>query len=162
MNPRPRAKPRDRNAPKRLAQLPSLSHALASNLQKHRSKTSKLIRFGSLHLRGNWGWPRTAVRRRLICSNRKFIPKNFFATVTLHNIVFCHMDSLTIFTARIHSHMYWGKICLSTLSCRSKGTLGVCKPWPAGQKCPGSWRFVVHEKVQILKRQSSADGQRVV
>jgi len=29
--------------PKRLAQLPSVSHALVSTLQKHRSKTSKLI-----------------------------------------------------------------------------------------------------------------------
>jgi len=33
----------DREAPKRLAQLRSVSHALVSTLQKHRSKTSKLI-----------------------------------------------------------------------------------------------------------------------
>jgi len=33
----------DREAPKRLAQLRSISHALVSTLQKHRSKTSKLI-----------------------------------------------------------------------------------------------------------------------
>jgi len=33
----------DREAPKRLAELRSVSHALVSTLQKHRSKTSKLI-----------------------------------------------------------------------------------------------------------------------
>jgi len=33
--------------------------------------------------------------------------------VTLHNILFCHIDALTIFTAQIvHSRMNWGKICL--------------------------------------------------
>jgi len=37
--------------PKRLAQLRSVSHAFVSTLQKHRSKTSKLIRIGSLHFR---------------------------------------------------------------------------------------------------------------
>jgi len=37
--------------PKRLAQMRSVSHAHVSTLQKHRSKTSKLIRFGSLHFR---------------------------------------------------------------------------------------------------------------
>jgi len=41
--------------PKRLAQLRSVSHALVSTLQKHQSKTSTLIRFGSLHFRDNWG-----------------------------------------------------------------------------------------------------------
>jgi len=40
--------------PKRLAQLRSLSYALGSTLQKHRSKTAKLIRFGSLHFKDNW------------------------------------------------------------------------------------------------------------
>jgi len=39
----------------RLAQLHSVSHALVSTLQKHRSKTSKLLRFSSLHFRVNWG-----------------------------------------------------------------------------------------------------------
>jgi len=55
--------------PKRFAQLPSVSHTLVSTLQKHRSKTSKLIRFGNLHIRDNWGWPCTVVRTWLICSN---------------------------------------------------------------------------------------------
>jgi len=40
---------------KRLAQLSSVSHTLVSTLQKHRSKTSKQIRFGCLHSRDNWG-----------------------------------------------------------------------------------------------------------
>jgi len=35
--------------PQRLAQLWSVSNALVSNLPKHRSKTSKLMRFGSQH-----------------------------------------------------------------------------------------------------------------
>jgi len=43
--------------PERLAQLHSVSHALVTTLQKHRSKTSKLVRFGSLHYRNNWEWP---------------------------------------------------------------------------------------------------------
>jgi len=58
--------------PKRLAQLSSVSHALVSTLKKHRSKTWKLIRFGSLHFRDNWGWSCTGVRVSLIhlvCSN---------------------------------------------------------------------------------------------
>jgi len=41
--------------PKRLAQLCGVSHALVLTLQKHRSKKSKLIRFGSLHFKDNWG-----------------------------------------------------------------------------------------------------------
>jgi len=45
------------NPPKHLAQLRSASHALVATLQKHRSKTSKLMRFGNLHFRDNWGWP---------------------------------------------------------------------------------------------------------
>jgi len=39
--------------PKRLAQVRSVSHVLVSTLQKHRSETSKLIRFSSLHFRDN-------------------------------------------------------------------------------------------------------------
>jgi len=62
--------------PKRLAQLRSVSHALVSTLQKHWSKTSKLMRFGSLNFRNNWGWPCTAVGKWLICSNRKLYNKN--------------------------------------------------------------------------------------
>jgi len=62
-------------APKRFAQLRSVSHAFVSNLQKHRSKTSKLIPFGSLHFRDNWGWACTAVRMWSICSNRKLYHK---------------------------------------------------------------------------------------
>ena len=41
--------------PKRLAQLRSVPHSFVSTLQKHWSKTSKLIRFGNLHFRDNWG-----------------------------------------------------------------------------------------------------------
>jgi len=61
--------------PKRLAQLWSVSHALVSSLQNHRSKMSKLIPFGSLHFRDNGGWPCTAVRMWLTCSNRKLYHK---------------------------------------------------------------------------------------
>jgi len=54
-------------------------------------KTSKLIPFDSLHFRDNWGWPGTAVCMWLICSNRKFYhKKDIFATVTMHNNLFCH------------------------------------------------------------------------
>jgi len=45
----------------------SVSRALVSTFQNHRSKTSKLIRFGSLHSRDNWGWPCSTVRVWLIC-----------------------------------------------------------------------------------------------
>jgi len=38
-----------------LAQLLCVSHAFVSTLQKHWSKMSELIRFGSLHFRNNWG-----------------------------------------------------------------------------------------------------------
>jgi len=41
--------------PERLAKPSSVSHALVSTLQKHWSKTSKLIQFGSLHFRDSWG-----------------------------------------------------------------------------------------------------------
>jgi len=53
--------------PKRWAQLRSVSQSLVSTLQKHRSKTSKLIRFVSLHFRDNWRWSCTSVRMWLIC-----------------------------------------------------------------------------------------------
>jgi len=86
MNARPRAKSWPRGP---LAQLRSVSHALVSSLQKRQSKTSKLIRFGSLHFRGNWGWSCTAVRTWFICSNRKLYHKSdLFATVTLPNNLF--------------------------------------------------------------------------
>ena len=54
---------------------------------------SKLIRFGSLDFRDNWGWPCTAVRMWLICSNRKlYKKKDIFATVTVapQNKLFSH------------------------------------------------------------------------
>jgi len=50
--------------PKRLVQLRIISNALVPPFKKHRLKTSKLIRFGSLHFRGNWG----DHGRRLLCS----------------------------------------------------------------------------------------------
>ena len=105
--------------PNRLAQLQSVSHAIISTSQKHRSKTSKLTRFGSLHFRDNWGWPCTAVRMWLICSTESYITKkrSFCYTVKIQNNIFCHIDSLAIFTAQIvQSHMYWGKICLYSLA----------------------------------------------
>jgi len=84
--------------PKRLAQLLSLSHALDSTLQKYRSKTSKLMRFGSLPFRDNFGWLCTVVRVCLICSNKKLChKKDIFAAVTLHNNVFCH---------RLYDHLH--------------------------------------------------------
>jgi len=61
--------------PKRLTQLSSLSQTLVSTLQKHRSKTSKLIRFGTLHFRDNRGWWCRSVRMwliYLICSNMQW------------------------------------------------------------------------------------------
>ena len=79
MSSRPRAKlwPRGPNS---LEKLRSVSHTFVSTSQKHRSKTSKLIRFSSLHFRGNWGWSRTAVRMwliHLICSNMQWWVHSF-------------------------------------------------------------------------------------
>jgi len=61
--------------PQHLTQLSSISYTLVSTLQNHQSKTSKLIRFGSLHFRDNWGWSCTAVRMwltNLIFSNMQW------------------------------------------------------------------------------------------
>jgi len=102
---------------KHLEQLRSVSHALVSTLQMQRSKTSKLIRFGSLHFRDNWGWPCTAVCMWLICSNRKLYHKTTIFLLQWHYTIFFVIDSLTIFTAQIvHSYMYWGKIRLHSLA----------------------------------------------
>ena len=100
--------------PKHLGQQRSVSHALFSTLQKHRSKTSKLIQFGSLHFGDNWGWPCTAVRMWLICSNRKLYHKKAIFLLPGHyTTIFFVIGCLTTFTVQIvHSHMYWGKICL--------------------------------------------------
>jgi len=77
--------------PKSLAQLSNVSHALVSTLQKHRSKMSKLIRFGSLHFRDNLGWPRTAVRMWLICSNKTlYHKKRSFCYRDTTQQYFCH------------------------------------------------------------------------
>jgi len=79
------------HCPKRLAQLFSVSHSLVPPFKKHRSKTSNQIRFGSLHFKDNWGWPWTAVRMWIICSNRKlYQKKRSFCSGTLHNHLFCH------------------------------------------------------------------------
>jgi len=78
---------------------------------------SKLIRFGSPYFRDNWGWPCTAVRMWLICSNRKLYKKTIFLLPWQchHRTNFLVIDSLTIFTAQIfHSHVSWGKVCLHT------------------------------------------------
>ena len=59
---------------------------------------------------------------------RSCIKKKIFATGTLHNNVFV-IDSLTIFTAQIiHSHMYWGKICLHQARNQGEGRLGHLPP----------------------------------
>ena len=109
--------------PKRLAQLRSVSHALVSTLQKHRSKTSKLLRFGSLHFRDKWGRPcRVTLYGGLYLVNlfkqKVVLQKNdLFATVTLHKILFCRRlaDHLHC-TNRPFTHV------LRTLSNRSKLT----------------------------------------
>jgi len=114
MNSRSREKSGPRGPLNALAQLRSVSHALVSTLWHHRSKTSKPIQFGSPHFRHNWGWPCTAVRMWLICSNRKLYHKKTMSLLPRHytTILFV-IDCLTTFTAQIvHSHMYWGKICL--------------------------------------------------
>jgi len=79
-------------SPNRLAQLRSVSNAHVATLQMHRSKTSKLIRFGSLHFRDNWWSPFTVVRMWLICSNRKLCHKkwSFCYRDILHSNLFCH------------------------------------------------------------------------
>ena len=93
----------------RLAQLRSISHALIFNFAEAPVKKSKLIRFGSLHFRDNWGWPCTAVHLWLFCSNRKLYHKNdLFTTVTTHNNIFCHRlsDHLHCTNCPFTSHMY--------------------------------------------------------
>jgi len=103
---------------KDLAQLCSLPHALVSTLQKHRSKMSKLIRFGILHFRNNWGWPCTAVRMWLMCWNRKlYRQKQYYCYRDATQQPIYVIDSLTIFTSQIvHIHACWGKICLHSLA----------------------------------------------
>ena len=106
--------------PKRLTQLRSVSHVLASTLPKHRSKTSKPIRFGSVHFRDNWGWPCTAVGMPIICSTRKMCHKNRFLP-RWHYHLYCH---------RLSDHLrctnrpftYVLRKDRSTLSRRSKRT----------------------------------------
>jgi len=61
----------DREAPQRLSLTASCFTCPIFNFEKHRSETSILLGFGSLHFRDNWEWPFSAVRMWLICSNRK-------------------------------------------------------------------------------------------
>ena len=101
--------------PYRLVQLRSVSNALVASLQKHRSKTSKLIRFGSSLNFRHFG--------ATICSNRKLYHKKtiFFAAVTPHDNIFSHTLSDHLhctnrpFTCVFRNDM-------STLSRRSKRT----------------------------------------
>jgi len=103
--------------PNRLAQLRSVSNALAATLQKHRSKTSKLIRFCSLHFRDNCGSPCTVVH---LFKQKIVSQKTIFLLPWHYTAIFFVIDFLNIFTAQIvHSYMYWGKICLHTHSRRS-------------------------------------------
>ena len=86
--------------PKRWAQLSTVSHVLVSALQKHRSKTSNLLRFGSLHFRGSWGWPCMAGRMWLICSNKKLYHKKTIVLLRWHyTTIFFVIDSV-----RVHLH----------------------------------------------------------
>jgi len=104
---------------KRLAQLLIVSQALASPFQKHRSKTSKLIRFGCLHFRDNWGWTCTLyggwyvvnLFKQKVVSQKILWEKNFLLLPWHYTIIFFVINSLTIVIAQIihfHPHMYWG------------------------------------------------------
>jgi len=93
-----------------------------------KSPVRNVKRFGSQDFRENWGWPCAAVRMWLICSNRKLCHKkrSFCCRETIQQSFFV-IDSLTIFMSAqiVHSHMYWGKICLRQGF--SNGALG--PPW---------------------------------
>jgi len=119
---------------KRLAQLRSGSHALVSTWKKHRWKTSKLIRFGSLHFRDHWAWPCTSVRMWLICSNRKLYHNHktdLFATVTLHSNLFCR---------RLSGHLHCTNRCVdvgcinSRIICPSSLLTGCTHGCPRGEQ----------------------------
>jgi len=105
--------------PTRLAQLRSVSHALVSTLRKHQSKTSKLIRFGSLHYRDNWGWPCTAVRMLSNCPNRKLFHKKWsfcYRDIT-HKSIFCHTLSDHLhYKNRPFTYVLRKGICLHSLA----------------------------------------------
>jgi len=108
--------------PKRLAQLRSVSQALVSNLQKHRSKTSKLIRFSRLHFRDNWRWPCAALRMWLVCLNRKLYHKTAIFLLPWHyTTIFFVIDSEHMHCAN-RPFTYVLRKDMSTLSRRSKRT----------------------------------------
>jgi len=58
--------------PKCFAQLRSVSNALVATLQNHRSKTSKLDTIWQPTHQRQLGWPGTAVRMWLVCSNMQW------------------------------------------------------------------------------------------
>jgi len=92
-------------------QLRSVSHAFVSTLPKHRLKQ---ILFGRLHFRDNWGWPCMAVCMWLICSNKRLYNKKMiFLLPWCYTTLFFVIDSDHLHSTNpVHSHMYWGKICL--------------------------------------------------
>ena len=107
---------RDRESPKRLAQLRRVSHALVSTLQKHRSK---LIRFGtgSQHFRDSWVTTYSGSCVSNLLKQKAVSQKTIFLLLWHYTTIYLVIDSLTIFIAQIlHSHMYWGNICLHSLA----------------------------------------------
>jgi len=105
--------------PKRLAKLRSVSHALFLILQKHRSKTSKLTKFVSLHFRDNCGWPWTYGGSCVVHLFKQEVAsqKTIFLLTWHFTTIFFVKDSLITFSAQIvHSHMNWGKICLKSFA----------------------------------------------
>ena len=91
--------------PKRLAKPSSVSHALVSTLQKHRSKTSKLIQFGSLHFGDSCGWPIMWGGSCVVkfVQTESCITKKTIALLPWHltTIVFV-IDSLSLWLSSLH------------------------------------------------------------
>jgi len=100
---------------KRIAQLRSVSHNLVSTLQKHRPKTSKLIRFGSLHFRsvatgGFQGQcPPNILLHPKFCCAQKYLFLNIKNTKILPpKNVFCPFKSQNLATGLLHFRDIWG------------------------------------------------------
>ena len=84
----------------RLAQLRSISHVFVSTFRSLGQKRQS--------------WYDSAANTWLMCSNRKlYHKKTVFLLPWRYTTIFSVIDCLTIFTAQVvHSHMFWGKICL--------------------------------------------------
>ena len=107
--------------PNRFAQLRSVSNALVATLQKHWSK------------RQNWYDLAAYTSEKIgitMCGGSYVVnlfkqkvasQKTIFLLLWHYTTIFFVVDFLNIFTAQIvHSHMYWGKICLHSLADRIK------------------------------------------